>query len=511
MHYLYQTHANFVAYCGIFQVIKLVCCLSCRFLFYTILQYFRILLCGMAEAAGVTVSELARKIISCDTKQHLELLRRYHTQQTPELSQLFDELDICVAHSPNTSITSANNQQTTDFNNRCLENDFGHVGSAVASTSKLTPATILGIKTGKISKKSNNCKKYQRASLRKVTEQTSASNKRRDQRDFTSTHLGRVRNCWKILLKNESDNSREKECVGGTRIHNDNRVRMRTRTVIPETDSDISTVSDTDDANASDNYIPPSPELNNIEYCANTVSNTISLSEHNDLDTRICSTSSKLHHLTPHARELRLKRIRRNCSAHHDVEFVNDEEQQNTVDVSEEQSDKQESSDYNEVLAGLLFEESSMQNTVHDKPNTHHKGQKSFSNCSSKVINNVEDNDNSCSYESDEKNSVSTASVGYNKVLDTLLFGESPASKNPSSETEGRIPQSPSSPCAYSVHTIDTLFSPTDEESSTAGKGNGRTGTDSGSHVNRYKRPLLSSQELRDSPWGTLECDLGSL
>lgn len=438
----------------------------------------------MAAAAGVTVEELARKVLSCDAAHHLQLLRNYHTPSVPELSQLFDELDLCAARDPDATVT-ADSQRTADHR----VDQFG----AESLTDNETPTTSRSStkhaspkNSSRISKSTTHYKNSQKTRLKKIAKQVTASEIREGRENTVTSHV-RGTGSTSAEATTEHSGNLSRVGLGGSRS-NGGIAALRaatagTRTVIPETESDT---SDDDVVVLSDDtYVPPSPGLErNQRGHQNSASSS----------SRAHCSGRGLHrplHTAVEASEPSTSGSSREVE--HDVSAELGT-RRGASRVSGESP--LESCDYNEVLAGLLFEEDDrLPRPVGARTDKRHKEVRS-------CYTNDNETDNVGSGDDEENGLVCTQSSGYNRVLDTLLFGDE---DGPSTSCKPRLS---SASCSYSA-LVHTSGSSQAESRGKGAKGKGVIVNIDGC-VQRNKTPLSMSQELRDSLWGTIEHDLVS-
>ncbi|XP_042230236.1 uncharacterized protein LOC121871803 [Homarus americanus] len=436
----------------------------------------------MAEAAGLTLSEFSRLVLASSTKEHLLLLRQYHTLQLPQLTQLFDELDVCAPSVRQLKQTLHNEQNTENGN--ILSDETGSTYEAVAGPCKVSQNVR---NESKIVKKCiNTYNRNLRTGQRKAYAQTQTV--RVSRKTFTKKVNVQEDNHQQVVNINYGNGEDQLVHLSSSKRFEATSIKETkvARTVISDTESDTSSNSERNCDLSDSDCIPPSPESNEEQEAQNF--NIVKSPYCKILSqcTRMQDNCDVLLAPDPAAVLCTAGRIQDGQSKREKTAITSAEKldslngQKNMASgITSEQPSKNSNFHYNSVLAGLLFEDESS-TTCNKKSEIVNSGNLHRINLGKKEM---------C-----EKNTgMNTKPTGcYNRVLDTLLFGDcSPlpasepkqsgegtahSSQTPTTTTVSQVYHS-NSYTNHSMHIIDELFgSPQvldgrSQEESAAGEG----------------------------------------
>lgn len=446
----------------------------------------------MAEAVGVTVAEFARHVVATKTKEHVQLLRQFYTPYLPQLTQLFDELDICaVTKSPLQQ--TVRGRQAIDAGRKPSNNETSIVDEAGARPSK---DAIPDEKTnteneGKIAENLTvNFKKCSRTEQKKNFTQMSTLNSNSRKDVLMEMNFVLAEDTQKAIKDNIT--GEEFKCAGKkSRDRSEatsSSMTQRNRIFVPDQKNDTYGTSEKYSDLLDNDYITCS----SLEWekqptrSVNTPKKVkFQCSKNSLIPTRVCD-SSEMHSLLTEANKMlsstsaccqEAKAREKRCAdltcgvigsltGHQNI----------TPQMSSEQNSKMGSSDYNTLLAGLLFKDE--MTTYVDKTKCF-KNQVLRNNSKDEIYDLdyiPSDKTESCK---DDREMNSKATGYYNKVLDTILFGE--CSSVPESVPEQRgmaatltsptqltiassQPNHSYNPSSHSRHIIAELFDSPHEE-----------------------------------------------
>ncbi|XP_045595491.1 uncharacterized protein [Procambarus clarkii] len=448
---------------------------------------------AMAEAAGMSVSEFARHIMAGDTHKTLQLLREFHTPHVPQLTQLFDELDACaLSESPSEQPNHGSGNFFLD-DEALVENEEYFISNRKA-VARVDCNTLKNNRVG--------CKTSLRAESRKCDTCTTIPSVSRDKNYLNNKNSEQNDNCLELEEVNSFKKNGSSVKVRGRKGFNltPREVIMDTITVIPDTESDATAGSESDSEMVVNDLIPHVPQPSEHQLAR---AHMVKPSHLNRISVKSSSLLSDPPTLSTASLGFRKSQLREESS-----DLNSFERQQNpTHEISTQQTNKMHDSDYNTVLAGLFEDELSAPQVLE-------------SNRQTKIINNNSHNLQSDKTELCENNPRNANSTGYyNRVLDTLLFGECtplpPLQSGCHNKTATSIEQTrptlassqdnfTASSSQYSSSDIDKLlFGSPPEEVNKELKGKVKQCLQTASDQ-QSQRPITLSQELSESPWATL-------
>nr|XP_053640658.1 uncharacterized protein LOC128694538 [Cherax quadricarinatus] len=427
---------------------------------------------AMCQNAGAR--EFAELVLAGDTQEHLQLLRQYHTPCLPQLSQLFDELDVCAL---------SVNPLKQKISRRISLDD----STEIANRANTASGRNIG-----------------RAKQNKSNKQIPVASTSRENRTLKKTS---------VVQTVDMTNCKRVNCVQETRKKGfdtaSREVIKSAITVIPETESDTSSNSESDSELSVSDFIPPSPSSNENQLAlVNTVKLPVYTKIH--INTNSCSLLLSAPSASNSPERSTLNDVN-SVERQQNRAFENLAQQTNTVC----------NSDYNKVLDEILFEDESL--TQQLKTNKFLEEQIVGSNL--KYCNPLEKMNKDFNFLSGKadlcKNNVGITkknSRHYNTVLDTLMFGDcsSPSASQPeqNGETSISISQTPPSITIsqdnssnkfsdHSTRIIDELFGSLPEKLDE--EHNGKVEERPGAvEVQRRQRPSTLSTVLNGSPWASL-------
>ncbi|XP_042890042.1 uncharacterized protein LOC122264980 isoform X2 [Penaeus japonicus] len=388
-------------------------------------------LIDMAQASGVTVEDFAKFVLESNAKQKLDCLRLYHTSKLQQLSHLFDELDVCIERNVD-EIRTANHCNTST--NGCYN---------------------------EVRRKSKNIGRKELAG--NVSSAIHSAKQGMDKRNANATRSNvRIQNGY-----GKKDYTPVKPRVAAK----GKQVKINQMTVVPDTESDQ---SDTD-------YIPPSPESDNLQRNKKRQSDITAHQNTTDADDQHLESGPghlpvKVFLGTPPSSSSvsttssLFEPLIGNCSAHSSVPEV----PKQVVNITN-------TSDYNQFLDTLF--DSTSSNNVENNFASNRNNTLSHSHNSYQGISGAYEENKDC-----------------NKVLDKILFGDSPCS------TQSQNPYNNSTMCKGLDNRKETSNNLDVKCNNKSVKSISQDNAEGLSKSGMSPTSILpSSFELHNSPWGSLE------